>query len=196
MRVGRLGRSQASRTSTSPRPVGPISSPTSSLARANPTLLRGRSRPDGEPDLARNVTKSSRSCVNTKHRPEPAWDCLHETAVARDRRGACRLVHFPAGEREDLAVIWPWSDRVGVFSHQAALSLHGLSDVMPDTVDVTLPSDWQRRRPTRSSSRCSPGTSMRSCLEPDRGLAQGTGQAAEDARGVRRNRLPGRLLRA
>lgn len=114
--------------------------------------------------------------MSKKPRRKPDWDRLYEIAaaqdghfttrqaaeagysfhallkhvkagrVARDRRAVYRLVHFPAGDREDLAVIWLWSDRVGVFSHQTALSLLGLSDVMPNRVDVTLPSDWQRRR--------------------------------------------------
>ena len=114
--------------------------------------------------------------MSIKPRPRPDWDHLYETAsaqdghfttrqaaeagysyhallkhvkagrVARDRRGVYRLVHFPAGDREDLAVIWLWSDRAGVFSHQTALSLHGLSDVMPNQVHVTLPLDWRRRR--------------------------------------------------
>src|SRR6266404_5160662 len=57
--------------------------------------------------------------------------------VLRVRRGVYRLVHFPAGEREDLAVVWLWSDHTGVFSHQTALSLHGLSDVMPHRTHVT-----------------------------------------------------------
>ena len=128
------------------------------------------------PTLARNVTKGYSSCVTTKPRSKPDWDRLYDVAsvqdghfttrqpaaagysfhallkhvkagrVARDRRGVYRLVHFPAGDREDLAVIWLWSDSVAVFSHQTALSLHGLSDVMPNRVHVTLPLEWQRRR--------------------------------------------------
>ena len=64
----------------------------------------------------------------------------------RDRRGVYRLVHFPAGDREDLAVIWLWSDSVAVFSHETALSLHGLSDVLPAQVHLTLPAAWSKRR--------------------------------------------------
>jgi predicted transcriptional regulator of viral defense system len=106
----------------------------------------------------------------------PDWDRLFETAVAqsglftthqaakagyspqllvhyvrigravRVRRGVYRLVHFPAGEHEDLIAIWLWSERVGVFSHQTALMLHGLSDVLPAQVHLTLPTGWRRRR--------------------------------------------------
>ncbi|HTP27352.1 MAG TPA: hypothetical protein VMK12_17080, partial [Anaeromyxobacteraceae bacterium] len=34
----------------------------------------------------------------------------------------------------------------GVFSHETALSLHGLSDALPARVHLTVPSDWRRRR--------------------------------------------------
>lgn len=66
--------------------------------------------------------------------------------VTRTRRGIYRLVHFPAGEHEELVVYWLWSDRAGVVSHQTALSLHGLSDVLPVQVHLTLPLAWRRRR--------------------------------------------------
>ncbi len=107
---------------------------------------------------------------------KPSWDRLYETAgaqdghfttqqavdagyssqlllkhirggrVARVRRGIYRLVHFPAGEHEELAVVWLWSERSGVFSHQTALALHGLSDVLPEQLHLTLPAEWRQRR--------------------------------------------------
>ena len=66
--------------------------------------------------------------------------------VARTRRGIYRLVHFPAGEHEELVGAWLWSERAGVVSHQTALALHGLSDALPTHVHLTLPADWRRRR--------------------------------------------------
>jgi predicted transcriptional regulator of viral defense system len=106
----------------------------------------------------------------------PAWDRLYQTAsvqgghfttkqgaeagyssqlllkhvragrIVRVRHGVYRLVHFPAAEHEELAVVWLWSERKGVFSHQTALALHGLSDVLPTRVHLTLPAEWRRRR--------------------------------------------------
>ncbi len=106
----------------------------------------------------------------------PQWDLLYETAAAqqglfttqqaaeagyspqllvhhirggrmlRVRRGIYRLVHFPAGEQEPLVVCWLWSEQAGVFSHETALALHGLSDVMAAQQHLTLPADWKRRR--------------------------------------------------
>ncbi|QDE93834.1 hypothetical protein BHS06_35340 [Myxococcus xanthus] len=64
----------------------------------------------------------------------------------RVRRGIYRLVHFPASEHEDLVAVWLWSEQQGVFSHQTALALHGLSDVLPSRVHLTLPAAWRQRR--------------------------------------------------
>lgn len=66
--------------------------------------------------------------------------------ITRIRRGVYRLVHYPAGEHEDLLVIWLWGERAGVFSHQTALMLHGLSDVMPAKACLSLPASWKHRR--------------------------------------------------
>ena len=71
---------------------------------------------------------------------------LHAGRLVRTRRGIYRLVHFPAGEHEELVIIWLWSERGGVISHQTALRLHGLSDALPAHVHLTLPHDWRRRR--------------------------------------------------
>ena len=106
----------------------------------------------------------------------PSWDLLYETAAAQEglfttrqaaeagyspqllvhhirggrvirvRRGIYRLVHFPAGEHEELVTAWLWSERAGVVSHETALARHGLSDVLPAQIHPTLPAAWKRRR--------------------------------------------------
>jgi predicted transcriptional regulator of viral defense system len=115
-------------------------------------------------------------CMTTPGTKGPNWDRLFETAAAqsgyvttkqaaeagysthllrkhilagrvtRPQRGIYRLVHFPVGEHEDLVTAWLWSEQAGVVSHQTALSLHGLSDVLPAWVHLTLPEAWRRRR--------------------------------------------------
>lgn len=115
-------------------------------------------------------------CVTTPEAKGPDWDRLFETAagqsgyvttrqaaeagysthllrkhihagrVTRPQRGIYRLVHFPVGEHEELVTAWLWSEQAGVVSHQTALSLHGLSDVLPAQVHLTLPEAWRRRR--------------------------------------------------
>jgi len=64
----------------------------------------------------------------------------------RIQRGIYRLVHFPAGDHEELVVVWLWTERAGVFSHQTALGLHGLSDVLPAKIHVSVPASWKARR--------------------------------------------------
>ena len=71
---------------------------------------------------------------------------IHAGRIVRTRRGIYRLVHFPAGEHDELVIAWLWSERAGVISHQTALTLHRLSDAMPERVHLTLPSAWHRRR--------------------------------------------------
>jgi predicted transcriptional regulator of viral defense system len=71
---------------------------------------------------------------------------LQNGRVVRTRRGIYRLVHFPPGEHEELTKVWLWSEREGVFSHETALSLHGLSDVLPARIHLTLPAEWAKRR--------------------------------------------------
>jgi predicted transcriptional regulator of viral defense system len=106
----------------------------------------------------------------------PQWDRLYEIAAAQEglfttqqaaeagyspqllvhhirggrmlrvRRGIYRLVHFPAGEEEELVMVWLWSEQAGVLSHETALGLHGLSDAFPAQVHLTLPAAWKKRR--------------------------------------------------
>lgn len=66
--------------------------------------------------------------------------------VRRLRRGVYRIVNYPPGDHEDLVELWLWSKQAGVFSHETALSLHGLSDVLPKRVHVTVPPAFRRRR--------------------------------------------------
>lgn len=66
--------------------------------------------------------------------------------VRHIRRGIYRLVHFPAGEHEDLSILWLWSEQEGVFSNVTALALHGLSDALPANIHLTLPASWNHRR--------------------------------------------------
>jgi predicted transcriptional regulator of viral defense system len=71
---------------------------------------------------------------------------IHAGRVTRAQHGIYRLVHFPASEHEELVTVWLWSKQAAVVSHQTALSLHGLSDVLPVQVHLTLPAAWRKRR--------------------------------------------------
>ncbi len=71
---------------------------------------------------------------------------LRSERIVRVRRGIYRLVQFPIGEHEDLVVVWLWTALTGVFSHETALALHGLSDALPAKAYITLPDSWKKRR--------------------------------------------------
>jgi predicted transcriptional regulator of viral defense system len=64
----------------------------------------------------------------------------------RVRRGIYHFPDYPPGERDDLVILWLWSEQLGVFSHSTALSLHDLSDLMPERVHMTLPESERGRQ--------------------------------------------------
>jgi predicted transcriptional regulator of viral defense system len=66
--------------------------------------------------------------------------------VERVQRGVFRLVNFPPTDEEGLVPTWLWSRREGTFSHETALALHQLSDVLPAKLHLTVPIAWKRRR--------------------------------------------------
>jgi len=106
----------------------------------------------------------------------PSWDDLHEVANAqsghvtaqqasdvgfsvqllhkhvatgnleRVERGIYRIARFPPSDNENLVVVWLWSNRQAVFSHETAMQLHDLSDALPARVHMTLPLATSRRR--------------------------------------------------
>jgi predicted transcriptional regulator of viral defense system len=58
-----------------------------------------------------------------------------------------RFVQFPASPHEDLHVASLQAGPEAVISHDSALALYGLSDLLPDQVHVTIPRTASRRRP-------------------------------------------------
>lgn len=58
----------------------------------------------------------------------------------RVRRGLYRLRHFPSTPHEHVMAAWlPLRGAGAVVSHESALELIGLSDVIPDAVHLTVP---------------------------------------------------------
>ncbi len=67
----------------------------------------------------------------------------------REHRGIYRLARFPRGDRPDLMLWSLWSRNreevaQGVYSHETALSLYELSDVMPAKLHMTVPKRFRR----------------------------------------------------
>ena len=66
--------------------------------------------------------------------------------------GLYRLGRYPLGEHEQLAAMTLWSrDRAGtpqaVVSHHTALGLHGLGDLLPDDLHLSVPPGFRKTPP-------------------------------------------------
>lgn len=64
----------------------------------------------------------------------------------RVARGIYRLAQFPSSRFEDLFVAWLKCGAKSAISHESALALYDLSDVLPGEVHVTVPRTASRRR--------------------------------------------------
>ncbi|MCH9612998.1 MAG: hypothetical protein S4CHLAM102_14990 [Chlamydiia bacterium] len=67
----------------------------------------------------------------------------------RVHRGIYRLSQFPETERADLMIWALWSTNrsekiEGVYSHQTALSIYELSDILPEKLHMTVPPSFRR----------------------------------------------------
>lgn len=64
----------------------------------------------------------------------------------RVKHGIYRLAHFPGSAFEDLFVAWLRAGPEAVVSHESALALYELSDVLPAEVHLIVPRTASRRR--------------------------------------------------
>jgi predicted transcriptional regulator of viral defense system len=74
---------------------------------------------------------------------------VHVGNWVREHRGIYRLADFPTSERPDLMLWYLWSQNrqelsEGTYSHETALSIHELSDIMPSKLHMTVPRDFRR----------------------------------------------------
>jgi predicted transcriptional regulator of viral defense system len=78
---------------------------------------------------------------------------------SRVQRGVYRLVQFPSSPNEDLFVAWLKTGPDAVISHESALYLYQLSDVLPGEIHVNMPRTGSRRRVgiRLNTNRLSPG---------------------------------------
>lgn len=65
---------------------------------------------------------------------------------SRVHRGIYRLVQFSGSPFEDLFVAWLKTGWDSVISHESALYLNNLSDILPSEVHVIMPRTGSRRR--------------------------------------------------
>ena len=64
----------------------------------------------------------------------------------RIEQGVYRLTHFPASRFEDLHIASLKTGLASVISHESALAIFGLSDILPTAVHVIIPKTGSRRR--------------------------------------------------
>jgi predicted transcriptional regulator of viral defense system len=64
----------------------------------------------------------------------------------RVSRGVYRMARYPGTPREDLYVAWLQAGPDAVVSHDSALDVYDLSDIMPSEIHLTLPRTSSRRR--------------------------------------------------
>jgi predicted transcriptional regulator of viral defense system len=64
---------------------------------------------------------------------------LDEHAIETISTDVYHLVQFPRTDREELITLWLQTDRQGVFSHETALLLHELSDILPRRQHIMVP---------------------------------------------------------
>lgn len=64
----------------------------------------------------------------------------------RVHQGIYRLVHFPGSPFEDLFVAWLRTGPNSTISHESALAVYELTDVLPGIIHVIVPRTASRRR--------------------------------------------------
>jgi predicted transcriptional regulator of viral defense system len=79
-----------------------------------------------------------------------SWERLSSNAQTglfqRVARGVYRLSRFPGSAFEDLFVAWLRTGRSAVISHESALSVYELTDLLPSDIHVIVPRTASRRR--------------------------------------------------
>lgn len=60
-------------------------------------------------------------------------------------RGIYRIANWPSDQNESLIFATLWTRGSGVISHESALAVYGLSDLMPGEVHITVPRGFRKR---------------------------------------------------
>ncbi len=113
-----------------------------------------------------------------------SWALLSHHArtglIQRVSRGVYRLRDYPSSPHEDLVAVQTAIGPAAVISHQSALDVLDLSDVIPDSIHVTVP----RSRRSRPSL---PGVSVHTVtrpLTPDEVVVRGPLRVTSPARTI------------
>lgn len=78
-----------------------------------------------------------------------SWERLSNNAKSgrflRIARGVYRLVHFPGSPYEDLFIAWLMTGAKSTVSHESALAVYELSDILPGEIHLIVPPKASRR---------------------------------------------------
>jgi len=89
---------------------------------------------------------TSAQAANSGFSRKLLWHYQKTHKLLRVAHGIYRLGRFPSSRFEDLFVGWLKCGPKSAISHESALALYDLSDVMPAEVHVTVPRTASRRR--------------------------------------------------
>jgi predicted transcriptional regulator of viral defense system len=98
------------------------------------------------------IAEGQAGYFNAKQAREAGFSWERLSANVRNKRfmraaqGVYRLNHFPASPFEDLFVAWLRAKSSAVVSHESALALYELSDVLPSEVHLIVPRTASQRR--------------------------------------------------
>lgn len=100
----------------------------------NHDALYGQAEAQGGYFTARQAVDAGMDRSTLSHHARPGG------RYERIRPGLYRLRHFPSGPFEHVMAAWlPLRSAGAVVSHESALELHELSDLIPDAVHFTVP---------------------------------------------------------
>jgi len=89
---------------------------------------------------------TSRQAARAGFQSKLLWHYEKTGQFLRVAHGIYRLARFPASPLEDLFVAWLRCGPKSAISHESALAVYDLSDVMPGEIHVTVPRTASRRR--------------------------------------------------
>jgi predicted transcriptional regulator of viral defense system len=89
---------------------------------------------------------TARDAAGCGFSPQLLYHHVRSGRLERERRGLYRLRNYPTSTRTDVRAKWLACGPESVVSHESALDLLGLTDVVPDEVHITVP---RRRRGLR-----------------------------------------------
>ncbi len=106
---------------------------------------------------------TARQAASVGFSGERLTDYSKNRRFQRVAHGVYRLAQFPSSRFEDLFVAWLKCGPKSAISHESALALYDLSDILPGEVHVTVPRTASRRRKgiRLHTNRLSPATVVR-----------------------------------